>query len=132
VKKTDLAWAAGFLDGEGYFQSTKTQYVQRKDRRGLRIKSYSYFKINAAQTQSNVYVLNKLKRILGGSITGPYRHKSGSNQSPYYTFCLCTNAEKMFRKMYPYLERTKRLQGSKAISKSKKENSRLRGKVYGV
>lgn len=128
MKQTDYAWVAGFLDGEGYFQSTKTYYVKRKDGKGLRIKSYSYFKINASQ--SDPRVLRKLKRIIGGTITGPYHHKN-SNQSPYFNFCLCSKAEQVFKKIYPYLGTVKRKQGVLAIARTAQENLKLRGRVYG-
>lgn len=86
MKKTDLAWAAGFLDGEGHFYATKNQYARRSNGK-IGAKSYSYFKI--ATVQSHIDVLNRLKRIIGGSISGPYDYPPSQ---PYYSFCVCTDA----------------------------------------
>jgi hypothetical protein len=123
VKKTDLAWAAGFLDGEGYFSCTKTEYVRKKHAKGWRIKAYPYFKI--AAVQSDRQVLDKLKNIIGGSISGPYDYPPSA---PYFSFCVCTNALKIFKQLFPYLSTVKRQQGSKAMTKLKKLTRKLRTK----
>jgi hypothetical protein len=117
MKKTDLAWAAGFLDGEGHFYCTKTYVVPRKRGKGKRVKAYPYFKI--AAVQSNRIVLDRLQRIIGGSISGPYDYPPSE---PYFSFCLCTNALKIFKKLYPYLSTVKRFQGEAAEEKLKEQN----------
>lgn len=118
MKQTDLAWAAGFLDGEGHFRATKTQKVLRKNGKGMRIKSYSYFQI--AAVQSDVRVLTRLKRILGGAISGP--HGPYTTQSkPFFSFNVSTNAEEVFNKLVPYLSEVKKDQGKQAIRESRKQ-----------
>lgn len=119
MKKTNLAWAAGFLDGEGHFRATRVQIVTRKNgKKG--IKSYSYFQI--AVVQSHLAVLNRLKRIIGGAIQGPYHYPPSK---PYWSMVVCTNAEKVFKKLFPYLSIVKRAQGKAAISQVIKRNARL-------
>lgn len=121
--KIDLAWAAGFLDGEGHFQATKNQFVKRKNGE-IGAKSYSYFKITAVQ--SHVAVLNRLKRILGGTISGPYHYPPSK---PYHSYQVCTNTEEAFKKLLPYLSSVKRAQGQKALLKVETQN-RLGRKKY--
>src|ERR1700682_5170534 len=101
--KTELAWAAGFLDGEGTFCIS-----WRKNKKST--KSYGYFRICASQSHRKVF--DRLKKIIGGSVTGPYPHSRGKS---YFQFCLSKNAENMFWKLFPYLSKVKRLQGGKAI-----------------
>ena len=61
VSEVDFAWAAGFIDGEGSFTVQKTKY---KD------KEYLYKRISAPQI--NREPLDRLSKILGGKVYGPY------------------------------------------------------------
>jgi hypothetical protein len=123
MKKTDLAWAAGFLDGEGHFRATRAEIVLRKNgKKG--VKSYSYFQI--AVVQSHPTVLNRLQKIIGGAISGPYHYPPSK---PYLSMVVCTDAEKAFKKLFPYLSEVKRAQGKKAISEVIKRNAILGRKL---
>jgi len=57
----DLAWAAGFLDGEGSFM-----FQIRSDDRGRG-------RLIAQAAQADIRPLQRLQAILGGKINGPYR-----------------------------------------------------------
>lgn len=95
----DIAWAAGFLEGEGCFHS------------GSRIS------IRAAQVQPEP--LHKLKSILGGNVTGPYTKKQ-LNHRPSYDWNLngCDAIAAMMT-MYPLLSGKRKASIRSAIGKWK-------------
>lgn len=63
----ELYWAAGFLEGEGTFLV---------DRSG----------ITAAQVQRQP--LDRLQKLLGGKVVGPYEHNKNRNGQPFYRWGL--------------------------------------------
>lgn len=67
-KLSDLSWAAGFLEGEGYFAS-----VKRRKR---------HFPVVTAG-QVDILPLLRLQRLVGGRVTGPYQNKQ-LNHRPHY------------------------------------------------
>lgn len=60
--EVELAWAAGFLDGEGYFGARKTKF--------------NTFQYSIQVHQKGIEVLGKVKNILGGEI---YKVSRGNN-----------------------------------------------------
>ena len=74
MKKTDYAWAAGFIDGEGCFVRTNGRLPK------LQI------------SQVDPMVLFKLMRILGGTVRGPYQHKTNPNARPIYRYSISGQA----------------------------------------
>jgi hypothetical protein len=58
IAQTDLAWAAGILEGEGYFCC-----LERKDRKGIWRRS-----ISVNQLEIRVEMLSRLKTLFGGTI----------------------------------------------------------------
>lgn len=58
MQKCDLAWAAGFFDGEGYI--------------GVR-RNCGYEYVSLQITQKDPRPLKRWTRIFGGSVNGPYR-----------------------------------------------------------
>lgn len=58
MKDTDLAWAAGFIDGEGCIQIAK----------GTTGDGYTYYSLNLTATQLDPEPLEKLRAMFGGSI----------------------------------------------------------------
>lgn len=93
----ELAWAAGFIDGEGCF--------------GV----YGPYKtccVSAVQVDR--YVLDRLHKILGvGNVTGPddngykgvYKYQVAGFQNTQHVYCL----------LFPYLSPVKREQGRKCL-----------------
>jgi hypothetical protein len=63
----DIGWAAGFLEGEGYFSWNRTA-----------------ISVQASQVQREP--LDRLQMLFGGRINGPY---SSKNQNPYFRWSLC-------------------------------------------
>jgi hypothetical protein len=98
----DLAWAAGFFDGEGCISRKKG------GKRTWRL-----------VVQQNVRPpLEVLERLFGGTLYGPYtrqRSRDGVGQfsNPYYVWRLNTQADVLFALecMYPYL----RVKGAEAL-----------------
>lgn len=77
----NLAWAAGFFDGEGY--------VGCVFRDKIKYKSTPRLILSIAQVDR--IVLDKFAKIIGfGTITGPYKRKSiqSKNQKDYYKYNL--------------------------------------------
>lgn len=120
MKQTDLAWAAGFIDGEGSFVAVKPRLVPSKH--GMRIKRYPYVVLSVDQV--DVRVLKKLQKILGGTISGPYTYRGNR---PKHQFHLYKNTESAYRELYPYLGAVKRKQGAIALKTTKQQNRLLRG-----
>lgn len=72
--RENLAWAAGFLEGEGCFSCSKRKYKNRPN------KEYYYISIQAGQNIRSKDCLVKLQNILGGNITGPYNNKQNKKK----------------------------------------------------
>lgn len=102
-KATDLAWAAGFFDGEGCF-STHLQKNRGKS-----------FRITIVQVDREV--LDKFHQIVQvGNVTGPYSPPSHRGQ-PYYLYRVQGRAVIDAAKvMWPYLGTLKRSQFRKAVA----------------
>jgi hypothetical protein len=94
--ETDLAWAAGFIDGEGC-----VSIVQRWTGACSTKKSYRYYQLNINVPQINKDPLLKLQKMFGGQIqaikpTGPRR------QSFVWTIHAAL-AGRMLSMLVPYL-----------------------------
>lgn len=64
-READLAWAAGIIEGEGNFNS----YRQKK---GGRYMNHWYYQVSVGMSEKYRDILARLKKILGGTIYGPY------------------------------------------------------------
>lgn len=72
TKKENLAWAAGFFDGEGSSGC-------------YRVGKYETFYLRLSIAQNDRKVLDKFQKTVGlGSVLGPYNGKGNSH--PYYSF----------------------------------------------
>lgn len=71
MNELDLAWAAGFIDGEGY-----CGFQRYSNKRGCRI--------NLAVVQIVKAPLDKLASMFGGSVNGPYSHKNKPHHTPFW------------------------------------------------
>ena len=93
MKRTDLAWAAGFIDGDGCITITKNGNAHT-----LRVQVDS----------TTRKPLEKLVSDLGGKINGPYmsrsKHKDSYNRRPISTWVLNgVAAKEILGKLLPYL-----------------------------
>lgn len=96
-KQIDLAWAAGFFDGEGSvgaYKSGRTFYLSA---------GYKYPKVSV--TNTDLELLEKFQRIVGlGKIYGP-RKLEKAHWKPRYDYRLdgFENVQKLFDLLYLYL-----------------------------
>jgi hypothetical protein len=110
VKATELAWAAGFFDGEG-----NTACAVHESR-----KQATYFRAYAQIAQVDRRALDRFKRVVrAGTICGPY--KNNNNGSPYFTWRAnkFSDVQRIYSELKPYLCVIKIKQFSQAIAKMK-------------
>ena len=106
--QTELAWAAGFFDGEGctYFRYMKT----RKD-------GSKYYYPAFAVGQANDEPLNRLAKTFPfGHMTGPYRPYARSKKM-HWKFYLWgfQHVQAAIAMMWPWLTEVKRKQATKVL-----------------
>lgn len=101
----ELAWSAGFLDGEGTFGSYRQTAGKRK---------YS-FRASCAQVHREP--LDRLQVALGGKVRGPYGPYSGNRQAHYQWLVYGTEAVEIVSKLKPYLCSIKLEQAQQAMEK---------------
>lgn len=95
VKKVDLAWAAGFIEGEGSISIAKKSTVSRYD------KKYFYYSLQIVVGQINPLPLERLQKLFGGSLYGPIL-KEGKR--PFYRWQISSKAaSEMLEKIAPYM-----------------------------
>jgi hypothetical protein len=90
---TELAWAAGFFDGEGTISQTSAKGTRRR---------YLILRIGHVDPRP----LRRLVDAIGvGHVRGPYQHKKGNGRwSDYYVWQLGgTRAEAAFAAIRPWL-----------------------------
>jgi len=105
-REIELAWAAGFMDGEGHICA-----------RGRKDYYTPLFKLSACQVDPQV--LHRLKMAIDiGKVYGPTIRKEP--QQPIYQFVI-TGKEAIlaYYKLYPYLSPVKQAQGNTALEKVK-------------
>jgi len=103
----ELAWAAGFFDGEGNVGCYKHSSYKQK----------TYLRLVAQIAQVDREVLDRFALAVGGGVTGPYPHKGRVN--PYWRWHQegTDEIQKIFDLLHPYLSSIKVAQFSKAIEK---------------
>lgn len=107
-RQTDLAWAAGFLDGDGCYHVTK-----RTNRAGNKVHSLT---ISAAQ--SDPRPLEKLAHIAdAGNVNGPYVHTTDPlRKLPTYQWRLSGKRAMAFvDELWPYIGEPKREQVQRCL-----------------
>lgn len=105
TRSEELAWAAGFFDGEGY-----VGVVSRK-KASSPSKMRRYYHANLSISQVNDAVLKRFQRIVNcGGISGPSgiaRQKAGHKPIYYYKVCRQADVLKIFELLKPYLSPVK-------------------------
>jgi hypothetical protein len=118
----ELAWSAGFFDGEG-----NMRWRENKEYRSQRSRAYGTFTLQIGQIDRAV--LERFMAAVGcGKINGPYVRKNGSHKdTTYYQFSAhgLTGIE-AFHKIRPYLSSIKRDQGDCAERKYREQVARPR------
>jgi hypothetical protein len=105
VSDVELAWAAGFLDGEGCIRAKKTG-------------SQPYLSITMPQVDPRP--LQRFARVVGGRINGPYDRKGGNNPNArpcYELVAYSREAWPILSALWPFLSEPKREQAKRTIRK---------------
>lgn len=106
ITEAEWAWAAGFIDGEGCFTPRKTH-------------GGKYRTITLVVGQVRKEPLEKLAKILGVQVRGPYTRRDGElGQKPSYSVSLSgARLEKIIEHLWPHLCAPKREQYNAAIDR---------------
>ena len=98
-KETDVAWCAGFFDGEGH-----VSYHRGYPSLTGNVSAQLY--ANVPQSADNIEVLEFFRSVIGfGKIKGPYKMPGGKPQ--YKVQYGVTEVEPLFKILSPYLKKEK-------------------------
>lgn len=114
----ELAWAAGFFDGEGCTCVARVYPSERSRGRP------SVLRLTIGQKE--VTTLQRFQAAIGGlgSITGPYSFKNGT---PYRFTASSRDTEIILPRLWPYLSEPKKQQALRAVDDANAERpARLR------
>lgn len=106
MKKIELAWAAGFYDGEGSSKKICYHYKTKKGIRKAPTKNIM-MSVSQAELEPLLRFQNAVKGI--GHINGPYQYNT--NKRPYWIWSAsCKSARIVFKLLKPYLSSIKKKQ----------------------
>lgn len=97
MKTKDIAYCAGLFDGEGCVIVNWKTYRSKSLHRKVGKQRFATY-INVSNIDGRV--IDKLCSVFGGT---PYRSWAGRNRAMYQWRVSGKNAERIVRKMYPYL-----------------------------
>jgi hypothetical protein len=105
---TELAWLAGWLEGEGTF------FCHIEPARGNR-KAYVRLTVRAASVDKEI--VDKAQTIAGGRVYGPYKYTE--NRQPHYQWGISgkSAAAEFMRLIRPHLGTRRRAQIDAALTK---------------
>lgn len=100
----ELAWAAGFFDGEGYIGITNTNKGKHK-------------RLNVQLAQIYIEPLERFQKAVGhGKIYGPYRRNTPNRQEYWLiSFTYLEETQAVIALLWKWLSPPKRAQASKAL-----------------
>jgi hypothetical protein len=117
-QELELAWAAGFFDGEGNVRFSRTKH--KKNREYHR----AYGTLVLQTTQIDRRVLDRFCLAVGvGKIYGPYTLKKRNHQCLKFS-AHGADAEFAYEKLRPYLSPVKLQQGETALAEYKEQHNR--------
>lgn len=95
--ETELAWAAGFFEGEGSFTLTEHRHKMRPQ-------------VTMPQSGSSELLHRFAAAVRTGSVTGPYKYASQTlAKQPRWTFqAYGPKSEKVMERLLPYLSGPKK------------------------
>ena len=107
LNREELAWAAGFLDGEGYFGLHKS-HGRPTDKR-------AYYRPYISAAQCDRQVLDRLQACLQmGVVKGPYL-RTKKNHNDAFLFYVCSFEKAIIALLWPWLSPVKRAQAKQAL-----------------
>lgn len=99
ISKTDLAWAAGFLDGEGCFHIRRPK--PSKWRGSDKVQKWGY-NVLVAASSCDYEPIKKLERMFGGA-TIYYTSKKQHQRPVYHWKMFANDSRKAIPLLLPYL-----------------------------
>lgn len=116
--RTELAWSAGFYDGEGNTRWGVTYTSKRR-----RSRTYGTFKMQVAQIHREV--LDRFKTAVGvGNVLGPYQKKNRTGKDYFVWTISGPSALSAFHLIRPFLSSKKKEQGDLAETEYWKQKER--------
>jgi len=101
-RKVDLAWAAGFIDGEGHINVQRTRQTLKRNGR-----TYERFELRVIVTNTHRGAIERLAEILGSGMMRteqPGQYPYSRRTVPLYELWWSSRkAEKVLRAVEPYL-----------------------------
>lgn len=97
-RETDLAWAAGIMDGEGTIGISPINCKHS----GRKVKVYRVYALRVAISNTDPRILARIKQILGGYFY-PVKHYKSHYKPVYRWAAACKNAYTVLDLLLPYL-----------------------------
>lgn len=117
INKSDLHWAAGFFQGEGYIGISSTKRKLKKDYRYISLKITQYYDRTPLDKFFNIFKV--------GSVIGPHTKKRGDKEVYQYV-ASNSDAENIIKKIIPILSGKKLIQSSDALKSIEEYRSEKR------
>lgn len=96
ITETNLAWAAGFIDGEGCIALCHHNQV-------IKGKSYESYPLRLSVSNTDLRCLERLKGMFGGSINRANRAARPHHKPCWSWYCQAAKAENALIALLPYL-----------------------------
>lgn len=126
IKLTDIAWAAGFFDGEGCSTRHYSSYKSKKGK-----PKNPNVCVGISVSQAELSPLKKFKKAVKniGCINGPYQYKP--NKRPYWVWSTSGKAaKKVFNILKPYLSTVKKKQFLIVSTEINRASNRKKGWIH--
>ena len=114
--REQIAWAAGFIDGDGSFQASRSGQAT----------------IAAGQSSSNgePEELSRMAEYFGGRVTGPYQSKAVNRQPNYKWSIVGFGAvQSIVAVMWPFLSQTKRVTAVRILREDRSNTLRPKKRI---
>lgn len=109
LSQIELAWAAGFFDGEGNTYILKGKNKHNKEYRGVKVQVRN----------TNLEALERFKKAVGdiGTLHGPYQQKANTEYKEFWSFAAASfeSAQAVISMLWKFLSTEKKEQYSACI-----------------
>jgi hypothetical protein len=130
MNATKLAWAAGYIDGDGSI------YAQTQTQRG---KKYLRLVLAIGQSEEGHSDLYRMSEIFGGNVTGPYKnkgtYKGAHNSQDTYLWGIYTTPKviQILHLLWPYLgldKKRKAIIAYRKVRRAKRQQERYHSEIF--
>lgn len=112
MTETELAWLAGWMEGEGTFYGA---YVKTR-------KDYWYHRVTLRAVSTDKDTIEKAHRITGvGRIYGPYMYGTNKQENWQWAVCKRVDAETLMHILRPHMSSRRQVQIDEALRKGNPE-----------